>query len=262
MTGIDKSAIILGYVLHESESHGGKMKLFRPLAVTIVLFIPVPVFAQQSQNQWLIGHWDGTIEGFPASENSSRILRVHSVSADGKAVALWAVPGSNASQTETSTDGSGVKIVFQGTSVVIELTREGDTSLGGKYTNTSGKTFPIKFRKAKLSSEFDGEWEGPATNNPRNNRDCTNGTYRVTIKDSLITGTFEIPSRVAGVGLREALVTGEVQPDKSAILEIKPITPEMPSARFTGAFSGNQFHGSDPAVGTRRCGFDVDLKKR
>ena len=130
--------------------------------------------------------------------------------------------------TETSMDGSGVKIVFQGNSVVIELTREGDTSLGGKYTNTSGKTFPIKFKKAKLSSEFDGEWEGPGTNNPRNNRDCTNGTYRVTIKDSLITGTFEIPSRVAGVGLREALVTGEVQPDKSAVLEISLSPPKWP----------------------------------
>jgi hypothetical protein len=254
--------MILSYVLRESESHGGKMKLFRFLIVTIALLVTAQSFAQQGQNQWLIGHWDGTIEGFPASENSSRILRVHSVSPDGKAVALWAVSGSNASQTETITDGSGVKIAFQGISTVVELTREGDSSLTGKYTNTSGKVFPIKFKKTKLSSELDGEWEGPATNNPRNTRDCTDGTYRVTIKDSLITGTLEISSRVAGVGLREALVTGEIQPDKSAVLELKPMTSGMTSARFTGTFNGNQFHGSDPAVGTRRCGYDVDLKKR
>jgi hypothetical protein len=238
------------------------MKLFRSLIVTIALLITAQSFAQQAQNEWLIGHWDGTIEGFPASENSSRILRVHSVSPDGKAVAFWAVSGSNASQAETNTDGSNVKIVFQGISTVVELTREGDSSLAGKYTNTSGKVFPIKFKKTKLSSEFDGEWEGPAANNPRNTRDCTDGTYRLTIKDSLITGKFEIVSRVAGAGVREALVTGEIQPDKTAVLELKPLSPLMVAARFTGTFNGNQFHGSDPIVGSRRCGFDVDLKKR
>ena len=64
------------------------MKLLVPLIVTIALFVPVPTFAQQSQNQWLIGHWDGTIEGFPPSENPARVLRVHKVAADGKAVAF------------------------------------------------------------------------------------------------------------------------------------------------------------------------------
>ena len=238
------------------------MKLFRFLIVTIALLVTAQSFAQQGQNEWLIGHWNGTIEGFPGSENSSRILRVHRVSADGKAVALWAVPGSNASQTETSTDGSNVKIAFQGNSTVIELMREGDSSLAGKYINTSGKVFPIKFKKTKLSSEFDGEWEGPATNNPRNTTDCTNGTYRLTVKDSLITGTFEISSRVTGAGLRQSLVTGEIQPNKTAVLELKPLTPGMGSARFTGTFNDNQFHGTDAVSGNPRCAWDVDLKKR
>ena len=236
------------------------MKPLRYLILITSLLLPVQVFAQQ--NQWLIGHWDGIIEGFPASENSSRILRVHSVSADGKTIiALWAIPGSNAVPTETSADGSNVTIKFQGVSTVVELTREGDASLNGKYTSTSGKTFPIKFKKAKLSSEFDGEWEGPATNNPRNTRDCTDGTYRLAIKDSLITGKFEIVSRVSGAGVREALVTGEVQPDKTTTLELKALSPLMWSGRVNGTFKGNEFHGSDPIVGTRRCGYDIDLKK-
>ena len=237
------------------------MKPLHYLILITSLLVSVPGFAQQ--NQWLIGHWDGTIEGFPASENSSRILRVHRVSADGKTIiALWAIPGSNAVPTETSTDGSNVTIKFQGVSTVVELAREGDASLNGKYTSTSGKTFPIKFKKAKLSSEFDGEWEGPATNNPKNTRDCTDGTYRLTIKDSLITGKFEIVSRVSGAGVREALVTGEVQPDKTATLELKALSPLMWSGRINGTFNGNEFHGSDPIVGSRRCGFDIDLKKK
>jgi hypothetical protein len=238
------------------------MKVLAYLIIMVVLVGPVSTFAQPSQNQSLIGHWEGTIEGFPPSINPARVLRIHTVSADGKAVALWVVPGSSAVQTETSTDGTNIKITLQGFNASVELTREGDDVLNGKYINSNGKPFPVKFTKTKLSSEFDGNWEGPATNNPINTRDCTNGTYRVIIKDSLITGTFDVPSRVAGAGTLESFVTGEIQPDKTAVLELKPLTPSMGPARFTGTFNGNQFHGSDPAVGTRRCGFDVDLKKR
>lgn len=238
------------------------MKLVQFLVFASALFVTIPGFAQQSSNEWLIGHWDGTIQGFPPSEKSARVLRVHRVSADGKAVALWAIPGSNAAQTETTTDGSSFKITFPGNNTVVELTREGDNSLGGKYTNASGKTFPIKFTKTKLSSEFDGEWEGPATNNPSNPRDCSNGTYRVTIKDSLITGTFEIVSRVTGAGVRQALVTGEIQPDKTAVLELKSLTPGMGSGRVPGTFNGNQFQGKDSASGSPRCSWDVEFKKR
>ena len=237
------------------------MKLLGSLIVTIALFGPVPTFAQQSPNQWLIGHWDGTIEGFPASDNPSRILRVHKVSADGKTVALLAVPGSKAAQTETSTDGTNVKVAFPGSKMGLELAREGEDSLGGKYTGPIGKTFPIKFKKAKLSAEFDGEWQGQAKNTPRNNQECVDGNYYVTVKDSLITGSFQLQSRIGG-GTLEALVTGEIQPDKTAVLEVKPLTPRMVPARFSGTFKGNEFHGSDPPVDGRRCGYEVDLKKR
>src|SRR5215831_2192117 len=122
------------------------MKVVQSLVFASVLFVAIQGFAQ-GQNEWLIGHWDGTIQGFPASEKSARVLRVHRVSPDGKAVALWAIPGSNAAQTETTIDGSSVKIKFPGNNTVVELTREGDNSLGGKYTNPNGKTFPIKFKK-------------------------------------------------------------------------------------------------------------------
>ena len=92
--------------------------------------------------------------------------------------------------------------------------------------------------------------------------DCSNGTYRVTIKDSLITGTFEIVSRVSGAGVRQALVTGEIQPDKTAVLDLKSLTPGMGSGRFNGTFNSNQFKGRDEASGSPRCSWDVELKKR
>jgi hypothetical protein len=221
-----------------------------------LFLVAVPVFAQ---GQALIGHWDGTIEGFAASDNPARTLRVHSVTGD-KAVVVWATPGGNATQTEASATGGMLKIAFPAAKTSIELTQAGD-ELAGKYTGPKGNAYPIKFKRAKLSTEFDGEWEGRAINNPKNIRECTDGNYFVTIKESLITGTFRILSR-AGSGTLESSVTGEIQPDKTAVLELRPITPLMVPARFTGTFNGNEFQGKDPAVGARQCGYDVSMKKR
>jgi hypothetical protein len=228
------------------------------LFAAAAFLIAGPAFAQ---GQSLIGHWDGAIAGFPASENPARILRVHSVAPDGKAIIAWATPGGNAAQAEASAAGGTLKIAFPAAKTSIELTQTGDGELSGKYTGASGKTYPIKFKRAKLSTEFDGEWEGRAVNNPRNVKNCTDGNYFVTIKESLITGTFRVISRVDN-GVLEAAVTGEVQPDKTAVIEFRAITPMLASGRFTGTFSGNEFNGKDPAVGTRPCGYDVSMKKR
>lgn len=234
------------------------MKLSVLLAAAALLG-PAPLFAQQSPG--LIGHWDGALEGLPAGENPARVLRVHSVGADGKAIVVWATPGAAAAQIEGATDGSTLKIAFTTVKATVELARQGDDALAGKFTSPNGNVYPIKFKKATLSTEFDGEWQGPAENNPKNTRECTDGNYFVTVKESLVTGTFRVLSRV-GSGALEASVTGEIQPDKTAALELRPLSPLMASARFTGAFSGSEFHGKDPAVGSRRCGYDVNLKKR
>jgi hypothetical protein len=38
--------------------------------------------AQQTQSPWLIGRWDGNIEGFTGQGEPARMLRVHDVPAD------------------------------------------------------------------------------------------------------------------------------------------------------------------------------------
>jgi hypothetical protein len=227
------------------------------LLAAAVFLVTVHGFAQ---GQSLIGHWDGTIEGFPASENPARILRVHNITAN-KAIIVWATPGGNATQTEASAADGTLKIVFAAAKTSIELTATGNDELAGKLTAASGNTYPIKFKRAKLSTESDGDWEGRAVNSPRNPKNCTDGNYFVTIKESLITGTFRVLSR-ADNGVLEAAVTGEVQPDKTANIEFRAVTPLMSSGRFTGSFSGNEFNGKDPAVAGRTCGFDVSMKKR
>ncbi|HEY1269231.1 MAG TPA: hypothetical protein VGH16_18375 [Candidatus Binatia bacterium] len=224
------------------------------LFAAALFLVAVPVFAQ---GQSLIGHWDGTIEGLPGSENPARILRVHSVNGD-KAIVVWATPGGNATQTEASAAGGTLKIAFPAAKTSIELTQAGD-ELAGTLTGASGKAYPIKFKRAKLSTELDGDWEGRAVNNPRNPKNCTDGNYFVTIKESLIVGTFRVVSR-ADNGILEAAVTGEVQPDKTAAIEYRATTPMMGSARFTGSFSGNEFHGKDAGSG-RLCTYDVSMKK-
>jgi hypothetical protein len=81
----------------------------------------------------------------------------------------------------------------------------------------------------------------------------------VTVKESLITGNFRIISR-ADNGILEAVVTGEVQPDQTAAIEYRSVTPMMGSGRFSGSFSGNVFQGKDASG--RLCGYEVTLKKR
>src|SRR5690242_14946958 len=105
------------------------------LFAAAIFLVAVPICAQ---GQSLIGHWDGTIEGFPASENPARILRVHSVNGD-KAIVTWATPGGNATQTEASAGGGTLKIVFATAKTSIELTQAGD-ELAGKYTGAGGNS--------------------------------------------------------------------------------------------------------------------------
>ena len=48
--------------------------------------------AQQTENSWLIGRWDGNIEGFKGQGGPARMLRVHSISTEEAIVSLFGVP--------------------------------------------------------------------------------------------------------------------------------------------------------------------------
>jgi hypothetical protein len=149
-----------------------------------------------------------------------------------------------------------------GSKSLVELAREADGSLAGKSTFQSGQAFSIKLSKIKLSNEFDGTWEGRATVNPPNDRECTSGYYEVAVKDSLITGSFEIASRAAAGARFRSSVTGEIRPDHTAVFEVKgePGVYNARSSRFSGTFTSTEFRGNDPVVG--RCGYEVELKRR
>ncbi len=45
--------------------------------------------AQQTQSLWLIGRWDGNIEGFKGQGEPARMLRVNNISAESRIVSLW-----------------------------------------------------------------------------------------------------------------------------------------------------------------------------
>jgi hypothetical protein len=76
--------------------------------VAITVFCPQLLFSQETASQWLIGHWEGNLEGYSGKEGSGRTLRVHAVSSDGTALGLWAITGQNAFVSDVKVQGSKV----------------------------------------------------------------------------------------------------------------------------------------------------------
>ena len=209
--------------------------------------------AQEKQSHWLVGRWRGSIENYSGEEGPLRTLRVTRVSPDGaEAIAMWSVSGEQAFWANLALEGSQVKIVTN-TKSVVELTREGDESLVGKLTWANGQGFSIKLRKIRLSTEFDGEWEG---NSPVF-QGCGDAYYKITVKDSLITGRLRIiwqdlsPSAISAI-------TGEVDADGRAVIQVRGAR----NSRFSGTFTSKEFRGSDPPVGNQGCSYEVKLNRR
>src|SRR5262245_27475739 len=100
--------------------------------------------AQQTPSSWLIGRWDGNIEGFTGQGGPARTLRVNRISADRAIVSLWGIPFQSRGRAEVKVDGSHVKVFVTSSKVTVELTREGDDVLVGKITFVSGRGHPIK----------------------------------------------------------------------------------------------------------------------
>lgn len=106
-------------------------------------------------------------------------------------------------------------------------------------------------------NEFDGEWVGSASSQVAN---CPRGTYQITVRDSQVTGTFNIQ---AGKGSKTrfdtSTVTGQVGPDGKAQVEHSGVDTKGRSSKFSGTFTSTEFRGSD----TRgRCDYEVQLQRR
>src|SRR5215831_20174772 len=162
------------------------MKQSMAVGFVIILLGYQVVSAQDTGRYWLIGRWDGNIEGFTGQGEPARMLRVHSISAEGAIVSLWGVPPQTRARAEVKVDGSQVKVFVPVSKVTVEVAREGDDVLVGKITFVSGREHPIKLTKTKLSNQFDGKYSGTSSVG----HGCGSGHYEIAVKDSLITGWF------------------------------------------------------------------------
>jgi hypothetical protein len=106
-------------------------------------------------------------------------------------------------------------------------------------------------------NEFDGEWVGSASSQVAT---CPRGTYQITVKDSQITGTFNIQvGKASKTRFDTSTVTGQVGPDGKAQVVHSGVDTKGRSSKFSGTFTSTEFRGSD----TRgRCDYEVQLQRR
>jgi len=107
-------------------------------------------------------------------------------------------------------------------------------------------------------NEFDGEWVGRAS--PQETGTCNSGTYQIKIKDSEITGTFDIRVKKINQSRTDtSTVSGKVDPDGKAQIVLTAVDTTARSSKFSGTFTSTEFRGSD----TRgRCKYEVQLQRR
>ena len=212
--------------------------------------------ADQTQSLWVIGRWDGKIEGFKGEGGPARMLRVNNISTEGAIVSLWGIPPQTRARVEVKADGSQVSVLVPSSKSTVELTRESDDVLVGNIVFTSGRQFPIKLTKKKLSNQFDGEYSGTSSVG----RGCMSGQYHMTVKDSLITGWFRFHITKSGIANQtlsaDGEITGEVHSDSSVLIELRG--PR--NSQFSGTFTGSELKAIDHGFGNRACSYELTLR--
>jgi len=246
----------------------GKKIQIKPLTFLVVIISLLsfrPSLAQEKQSHWLIGRWDGMLEDPSRKDGLNRTLRVFDVTPDNKAPAFFARNPLDTTRAECLLEGAKIKVVTLSTKRVVELTREGDESLVGTFTDENGRQFPIRLTKMKPSSEFDGEWEGKAYTRPcartRSDVFFFRGNYQLTIRNSQITGkgVFYLDNTDGQHMFRWSIVTGQVESDGVGVLVQTPLQAGGASGFLLGKFTGNEFLASQ----TRGlCAYDVKLNRK
>jgi hypothetical protein len=90
---------------------------------------------------------------------------------------------------------------------------------------------------------------------------CPRGTYQITVRDSQITGTFNVQAgKASKTRFDTSTVAGRIDSDGKAIIEVKGVdAAKARSSKFSGTFTSTEFRGSD----TRgRCDYEVQLQRR
>jgi hypothetical protein len=226
--------------------------------VFVVLFLGYQfASAQQTQSPWLIGRWDGNIEGFTGQGGPARMLRVENISPEGRIVSLWGIPPQARGRAEVKMDGTHVKVFVPFSKSTVELARESEDVLVGKIVLASGQEFPIKLTKTKLSNQFDGKYSGTSSVG----QGCGTAQYDIVVKDSLITGWFRFHVTKGSLANQtlstDGEITGEVNSDGTALIELSG--PR--NSQFSGTFTGSELKAIDPPLGNRACSYELTLKR-
>jgi hypothetical protein len=108
-------------------------------------------------------------------------------------------------------------------------------------------------------NQFDGEWTGKAS--PQDAKACPQaGTYQIKIKDSEITGTFDVRVKKETRSRTDtSTVSGRVNPDGKAVLVLSPVDTDARKSKVKGTFTGTEFRDVDK---NSRCALDVQLQRR
>ena len=233
------------------------MKQFMVIVFVVLLLGYQFASAQETGSSWLIGRWDGNIEGFKGEGGPARMLRVHSISAEGGIVSLFGVPPDRRGRVEIKVDGSQIRFFVPSTKSTVELTREGNEVLVGKIVLASGQQLPLKLTKTKLPNQFDGKYSGTSSVG----RGCGSYHYDITVKDSMITGWYRshvTKGSIATMTSADGEITGEASSDGTALIELRG--PPR-NSQFSGTFTGAELKAIDPPFGNRGCSYEITLKR-
>lgn len=137
------------YGIVSGERHAMKIAIL--LLPIIVVLSYGASFAEEAQSNWLIGRWEGKIDGYSRPSGSARTLRVSGVAPDGAVDASWSVTGQDEFPCDVKVNGSEVTVTVGVSESSVRLTREKDDVLAGKFTLKSGEAFPIKLTRLSPS---------------------------------------------------------------------------------------------------------------
>ena len=233
------------------------MKQFVVFVFVVLLLGYQVASAQETGSSWLIGRWDGNIEGFKGEGGPARMLRVNNISAEGAVVSLFGVPPDRRGRVEIKVDGSQIRFFVPSTKSTVELTREGDEVLVGKMMLASGRELPLKLTKTKLPNQFDGKYSGTSSVG----RGCGSYHYDITVKDSLLTGWYRshvTKGSIANMTSADGEITGQASSDGTALIELRG--PPR-NSQFSGTFTGAELKAIDPPFGNRGCSYEITLKR-
>jgi hypothetical protein len=121
------------------------VKRFFMFLVGSVLFLgsPISSSAQQGQDEWLVGKWQGVLQDFAdPSLNAGRTLRVTAVSQDGGVQGFWYISGREQYPAKITIEGSTIGVVT-GSKAAVELKRKGENQLDGSLTSPAGGGVPL-----------------------------------------------------------------------------------------------------------------------